>query len=138
MLILAVGDGVWNALIAGVVLLAGKWMMERAADKAADRAEKAADKVALKTDEVAIKTEEVRTTLATDKADINTQLGAIHLLVNSAMAEQLQINEIALGRLAKLPGASKADVQAWEKAKAKLSTHIAKQSTVDKAVADNK
>lgn len=142
MYFLAIGDGVWNALIATVGVVVAKWMLDRSSDKAADRAERAADKaanraeyaaekVAIKTAEVAVKTEAVRTTLATDKKEINVQLGAIHALVNSAMGEQLQINEIALGRLAKLPGATKADIVAWEKSKEKLATHASKQSIAD-------
>lgn len=56
---------------------------------------------------------------------------AVHTLVNSNMGLQLKVAEIALGRLAKLPDASREDVEAWEKAKEMLAAHIASQAVVD-------
>lgn len=62
---------------------------------------------------------------------ISKSTDAVHTLVNSNMGVQLEISEIALGRLAKLPGASKEDIAAWEKARNLLAAHVANQAIVD-------
>lgn len=56
---------------------------------------------------------------------------AVHTLVNSNMGLQLKVSEIAHGRLARLPNASRGDIEAWEKSKEMLAAHIARQAVVD-------
>lgn len=111
----AIGDTVWNGVIAGVVAVVLAWMNLRigriagVTDKTAMVAEKTAA-VAEKTAVVAEKT---------------------HILVNSNMGVQLKIAAVALRRIAFMTS-NLDDSKAAEIAENLLKEHEVKQSTVDR------
>jgi len=126
MMLLAVSDVVWQALIAAclaIVLAVLKYSSEKRAD---DRAAAAA-----------LKVEEVKTTLdaSTTKQgnalhEIQETTTATHTLVNSASLVQLRLYAVAARRIAGLTG-NKDDLEAADLAEKLALDHAAKQDKVD-------
>src|SRR5678816_499543 len=126
MMLFAVSDVVWQALIAAclaIVLAVLKYSSEKRADERAKKAE--------------VKVEEVKTTLETNTthtdeklADIAKQASDTHSLVNSGSLVQLKINERSARRLAGITKDPE-DIKDLEAAERMVREHEAKQAKVD-------
>lgn len=97
--------------------------------------------IAIKQDEAAVKAQEVKTTLDNKVAktdanlvDLKTLAASTHILVNSHMKNQLQVNAALAARLAALTGLP-TDKEAKETADKLLAEHEEMQNAADDAVA---
>jgi hypothetical protein len=120
--ILAVGDVVWQGVIAGAVTIVLAWIGHRA--KAA-------------ADQAAVKAEEVKVDLKASDAETSKKLNemaevgeATHTLVNANMGVQLLLNATVTRRLADITK-DPVDAEAAGLAQKLYDEHQAKQATVD-------